>query len=85
MNKSLMSWFGQVTTGHGMMVLAPTLLSVLSGTMNWTTATPLLVAGAVGLAWPENTALQSSARSAASDMADMAAMLMAKGGIEPGA
>jgi hypothetical protein len=84
LNKSLKSWFGQVTTAHGIMVLAPTLLSVLSGTLKWSSATPLLVAGAVGLAWPENTALQASAQSAAADLANVAAALTAKSGTKPG-
>ena len=71
MSVSIKSWLGQVTTGHGVMILAPTLLSVLSGTTSWSTAAPLLVAGAVGLAWPENTALQSASRSTAENVANM--------------
>lgn len=71
MSVSIKSWLGQVTTGHGMMVLAPTLLSVLSGSTTWSAAAPLLVAGAVGLAWPENTGLRSASQAAAADVANM--------------
>ena len=65
------------------MVLAPTLLSVLSGAMSWPVALPLMVAGVVGLVWPENTALKSASQAAASDMAGMAAAYMNKGGSRP--
>lgn len=62
------TWIGQVTTGHGFMVLVPTLLAALSGTMSWTVAFPLLVAGAVGLVWPENAGLKEAAQTAAADL-----------------
>lgn len=68
MNTNTKTWIGQVTTGHGFMVLAPTLLAVLSGTMSWTVAFPLLVAGIVGLAWPEKTALKDTAQTVAADL-----------------
>lgn len=68
MNKSLKSWIGQVTTGHGVMVLVPTVLAALTGTMGWNIALPLLAAGVVGLAWPENMAMQASARTVAEDV-----------------
>lgn len=68
MNPSTKTWIGQVTTGHAFMVLAPTLLAVLSGTMSWQLAFPLVVAGAVGLVWPENTALKDAAQTAAADL-----------------
>lgn len=55
------------------MVLMPTALAVLSGTMTWPIAAPLLVAGAVGLAWPENTPLQAAAQSTATDVAGLMA------------
>ena len=61
-------WLGQVTTGHGVMILAPTLLSVLSGSMDWSTAIPLMVAGVAGLLWPENSALGDAARELAKDI-----------------
>lgn len=85
MSTSLKSWFGQVTTGHGVMVLAPTLLSVLSGTMTWTQAAPLLVAGAVGLVWPENTGLKTAAQTSAADIANTVSLLMNKTGGKPAA
>ena len=68
MNPSTKTWIGQVTTGHGAMVIVPTLLAVLSGTMTWQIAFPLLIAGTVGLIWPENTVLQGAAQTAAADL-----------------
>jgi len=68
LNNSNNTWLGQVTTGHGFMVLAPTLLAALSGTLSWTNAIPLLVASAVGLLWPENAPLRDAAKSAATDL-----------------
>jgi hypothetical protein len=65
---SLTSWFGQVTTGHGVMVLAGTLLSVMSGATSWSGAAPFLAAGVIGLVWPENTALQTAGGTAATDV-----------------
>ena len=79
MNNSLSSWFGQVTTGHGFMILAPTLLAALGGELPWSAAAPLLLAGGLGLAWPENTALQSADAAAASDVATMVGAYMNKG------
>ena len=71
MIKSLKIWFGQVTTGHGVMIIGSTLLGVLSGSVSWPIAAPLLVAGATGLVWPENMALQSTSQAAATDLAKM--------------
>jgi hypothetical protein len=68
MNFSFSEWIGEVTTGHGAMILGPTLLAASSGTMSWPTAVPFLVAGVVGLLWPENTALKSAAQTAAADV-----------------
>ena len=67
MNKSLKSWLGQVTTGHGFMILGSTVLAVASGTMTMSAAAPLLAAGVVGLVWPENTELQTAVQSAVKD------------------
>lgn len=61
-------WIGQVTTGHGAMILGPTLLAVASKQMSWMDATPLLVAGAVGLLWPENTGLKTASQNAVTDV-----------------
>ena len=47
-NFSFSEWIGEVTTGHGAMIIGPTLLAVSSGTMTWPTAVPFLVAGVVG-------------------------------------
>ena len=68
MINSLKSWFGQVTTGHGLMVLDGTLLSVMSGTTTWAGAAPFLAAGVIGLVWPENTALQAAGQTVATDL-----------------
>jgi len=68
MNLKLHDWLGQVTTGHGAMVLGPTLLAVAGGQMDWTSATPLLVAGVIGLLWPENTALKTAGQNATTDI-----------------
>ncbi len=53
MNKLPRDWMGEITTGHGAMILVPTLLAVASEAMTWETAAPLLVAGVIGLIWPE--------------------------------
>jgi hypothetical protein len=68
LNNSLRSWFGQVTTGHGFMLIAATILSVLAGTTSWVVASPLLVAGVIGLLWPENAALRTAAQATAADV-----------------
>jgi hypothetical protein len=68
LNEWLTAWSGQVTTGHGFMIIAGTLLSVFTGSVTWTTAAPLLVAAVVGLVWPENTALQTAARATVTDV-----------------
>ena len=70
MNKTFKNWLGQITTGHGFMVLLPTLMAALSGAMGWDTAAPLLAASAVGLGWPENTALQNAAQATAAGIAN---------------
>jgi len=48
------NWVHQVTTGQGAMILGPSLLALLSGTMSWDVALPLIVAGLLGLIWPES-------------------------------
>ena len=68
MNPNTKIWIGQVTTGHGFMVLAPTFLAMLSGTMTWNVAFPLLAAAIVGLVWPENTGLKDAAQTVAADL-----------------
>jgi hypothetical protein len=73
LNNSLRAWFGQVTTGHGFMIIAGAVLSVLAGTTNWIVASPLLVAGVIGLLWPENTALRAAAQATVVDVEAMAA------------
>jgi len=67
-NFSFSDWIGEVTTGHGVMILGPTLTAAMSGTMDWQTAMPLLCAGVIGLLWPENTALKTAAQTAATDV-----------------
>ena len=68
MDFDLNTWIGQVTTGHGAMILGPTLLATASGTIDWQTAIPFLAAGVIGLLWPENVPMQSAARTVASDV-----------------
>ena len=68
MDFNLNAWIGQVTTGHGAMILGPTLLAAASGTIDWQTAVPFLAAGVIGLLWPENTPMQGAARTVASDV-----------------
>lgn len=53
MDENFRRWMSQITTGHGAMILGPTLLAVASGTLSWGAATPFLVAGVAGLLWPE--------------------------------
>jgi hypothetical protein len=73
LNEWLTAWSGQITTGHGCMIIAGTLFSVFTGSITWTAAAPLLVAAAVGLVWPENTALQTAARAAVTDVENVVA------------
>jgi hypothetical protein len=67
-NFSFSAWLGEVTTGHGAMILGPTLMAASSGTMDWPTAVPFLAAGAIGLLWPENIALKSATQTVATDV-----------------
>lgn len=67
MPTNLTAWFRQVTTGAGMMILAPTLLALLAHQITPAQAIPPLVAGVVGLIWPENKALATAARAAATE------------------
>jgi hypothetical protein len=68
MNASFQAWAGQVTTGHGVMVLAPTLMAVISGSLSWSAAIPFLIAGVVGLLWPENPAAVTASKAVANDV-----------------
>jgi hypothetical protein len=79
LNNSLKTWAGEVTTGHGVMIVASTLLAALSGSVNWATAAPLLTAGAIGLVWPENTALQNAGETVAADVAGLVTAFENKG------
>jgi len=72
-NFSFSDWLGEVTTGHGAMIIGPTLLAVSSGTMDWPTAVPFLAAGVIGLLWPENTALKSAAQTVVTDAENLIA------------
>ena len=83
MNQTLKTWIGQVTTGQGVMVIVPTLCAALSGAMDWAIAAPLLLAGVVGLLWPENIALKAAAQTAMTDMMNVAATLRVKGTMDP--
>ena len=70
MNIPLKSWLGEVTTCHGVAVLASTLLAALSGTTTWDGAAPFLTAGVIGLIWPEATPTQTPAQPVAGHMTD---------------
>jgi hypothetical protein len=83
MFNSLTTWFGEVTTGHGVMVLSGALLSVLSGGLSWAGAAPLLVAGVIGLIWPENAALQTAGEAAATDVTGIVTAYNNKGATPP--
>jgi hypothetical protein len=61
LNNSLKPWLGRVTTGHGVAVLASALLAVMSGTTTWAAAAPFLLAGVIGLIWPEAAPLLTPA------------------------
>lgn len=62
---SIRAWYGQVTTGAGCMLLAPTLLALLAHQVTLQQAAPALLAGVVGLIWPENKALMRAVQSGA--------------------
>jgi hypothetical protein len=68
---SLKAWIGQVTTGHGVMILASTFLAALSGSVPWTIAGPMLMAGVIGVLWPENVPLREASQATAADIATM--------------
>ena len=65
------------------MLLVPTALALISGSMSWHDAVPLLVAGVIGLAWPENIALQNDAQTFVTDVADLMLMCMDPGKSAP--
>ncbi|HEX3993606.1 MAG TPA: hypothetical protein VHX39_20750 [Acetobacteraceae bacterium] len=65
------------------MVLSGTLLSVLFGGMTWAGAAPLLVAGMIGLIWPENAALQAAGQAVATDVAGVVTAYINKGTTTP--
>lgn len=68
MDFNLNTWIGQVTTGHGAMILGPTLFAAATGSMSWQTAAPFVAAGVIGLLWPENVPAQNAARTVADDV-----------------
>lgn len=68
MDLNLKNWIGQVTTGHGAMILGSTLVATASGTMNWSTAIPFLAAGLIGMLWPENAPLMDVTQKLAADV-----------------
>jgi hypothetical protein len=65
---NLKTWIGQVTTGHGAMILGSTLVAASSGTMTWSTAVPFLAAGIIGMLWPENAPLKDVTQKVATDV-----------------
>lgn len=68
MSINLRGWIGQATTGHGVMILLPTILAMVTGELSMAAGVPLLVAAVVGLLWPENTALKGAVQTVAADV-----------------
>lgn len=64
---AIRKWIGQSTTGHGFAVVAGTVITALQGTISWTVAAPLIVGGVIGMLWPENTPLQTTATTLATE------------------
>jgi hypothetical protein len=46
--------FHEASTGGGVATLLGTLLGAINHTMTWQTAFPLLLAGIIGVLWPES-------------------------------
>lgn len=66
------TWLGQVTTGAGAMLLAPTLLALLAHQMTLAQAIPPLAAGVIGLIWPENKKLGAEVQSVTAQAVQLA-------------
>jgi hypothetical protein len=62
------AWAGQVTTGIGALIACPTAIAFLSGQITWQQAIPPMVAAVIGLIYPENKALGTSAQTVAADV-----------------
>jgi hypothetical protein len=50
------------------MILTSTLLAAVAGSISWTTAIPLCVAGIIGAIWPENVAARVAGQAVATDV-----------------
>ncbi len=74
---SIRAWLGQITTGAGVMVLAPTLLALLAHQRTAAQAIPALAAGVVGLLWPENGPLAAAVRGATTQLVGAAPVAVA--------
>lgn len=72
----LKTWGGQVTTGVGALVGTPAVIGLLTHQLTPEQAIPLIIGSIVGLIWPENKALASSATATATDMETMLPMLL---------
>jgi hypothetical protein len=64
---TIRSWLGQVTTGIGALVAVPVVIALLSSQITLDQAIPGIVAAVIGLIWPENKQLTTSAQTLASD------------------
>ena len=70
-------WFGQATTGAGIAGILGTLSAVAAGQLTLQHAAPLLVAGVVGLVWPENKAVQQQASTFTQDLIGLVPLIAA--------
>jgi hypothetical protein len=76
---NIANWIKQPTTIGGFATLLGTATAVLAGQMTWQAAIPVVVAGIVAMALPDNTAAAANAKAAATDLEALAqAMVNAK-------
>ncbi len=62
------SWLSQATTGGGIAALLGTASALAAGQLSLHQAIPVLVAGVVGLIWPENSGSKAAAETAATSI-----------------
>lgn len=67
MNPTLKTWSGQITTGIGALIGGPAVIGLLTHQLTLDQAIPLLIAAVIGLIFPENKALATSAQTTATD------------------
>jgi hypothetical protein len=64
---TLKAWSGQVTTGIGALIGCPAVIGLLTHQITLEQAIPLLIAAVIGLVFPENKSLATSAQTVATD------------------